>query len=119
MRSNPSLLPLAALTFALAGCDSFYGVRGHVANCADHAALGGALVHMEEGIKRGDAVSAADGSYGVWANDPDGDNAARLTIAKPGFRTVQRDVPNPHVAQDVCLQPEASPAPPPSLRTDR
>ena len=110
MRSLP---PWMACAFALAACDSFYGVRGHVARCADHAALGGALVHLEAGIKRGDAVSAADGSYGVWLNEPDGDGASQLTVAKTGFRTVQRDVANPHAPQDVCLAPEVgAPSPP-------
>jgi hypothetical protein len=96
----------SCVLFLLAGCDSFYGVRGHVADCTDHRPLSGVLLHLESHGKRGNEVSAADGSYEVLLNDPEGDGPSQLTVAKPGFRTVTHDVSNPHVVQDVCLQPE-------------
>jgi hypothetical protein len=101
-------LPLAILGLTLAGCDSFYGVGGRVVSCADKRPLTGALVHLESSTRRGDQVTATDGSYKIWLNEPDGDGPSRLTVAKPGFRTMEHDVVDPHVDQDVCLQSEVS-----------
>ena len=101
-----SALVLLALVFA--GCDAFYGVNGRVTSCADQRPLQGALLHLETHGKRGDEVSKQDGSYDVLLNDPPGDAPSQLTVAKPGFRTLVREVPNSHVAQDFCLQPEPS-----------
>jgi hypothetical protein len=104
----PSLSALVLLSLAFVRCDAFYGVSGRVTSCVDQRPVPGALLHLESHGKRGNEVSQEDGSYDVLLNDPPGDDPSRLTIAKPGFRTLVREVPNPHVAQDICLQPEVS-----------
>jgi hypothetical protein len=105
-RSGASACSVIVCLAAPLACDTFYTVHGHVFSCADHRPISGAMVHLSDDQRGGFTKTAADGSYNVALNEPEGDGPSRLTLAKLGFRTEEHAVANPHVEQNVCLKPE-------------
>jgi hypothetical protein len=95
-----------AILVSLCACDAFYEVHGRISSCADHRPLSGVILHVKTESREGFAKTAADGTYRVALNEPEGDNPSKLTVAKIGYVTEEHAVANPHIEQNVCLRSE-------------
>lgn len=112
LKSTLKYRPLALIALCASGslgalCDSFYGVSGRVVSCDQRAPIEDAAVELSvpEIERRGSSVTDADGHFRVAVNYPEGPEASELTIEKPGFKQRKQAVPDPKVAQDICLEP--------------
>ncbi|MHB8874972.1 MAG: hypothetical protein ACYC8T_14900 [Myxococcaceae bacterium] len=98
------LLPV----LALAGCDSFFTVCGHVTRCPDGKPLVGVRVRTElvrgvSSLEVDTSFSDPDGRYCTTLNEPES-ASARLSFDKPGYAVVAREFSQaPEGDQDVCL----------------
>lgn len=114
---------VVAIVFAallLAACDTFFGVRGRVTDCATLAPLAGVAidVHVERGFRDrmeslpNEDTTNARGEFQFDINDPES-TWATLTFHREGYQSKTLPQLKGHATQDppleVCL--DAAPAP--------